>query len=95
MYARGFDLIILIRNEYVTRDGCQRSLERFVASVRKEAAVRTAGKDHRDRFKWMDRGQPDNCRQCGTAEDVSQVNICFSLGLIYFYLLKYIYFFFF
>jgi len=39
----------LIRNEtYVMRDGRQGSVEHFVAFVRKETAIRAAGKDHRD-----------------------------------------------
>jgi len=61
-----------IRNETrVMRDGRQGSVEYFVASVRKETAVRAAGKDHRDRSERVDRGQPNDRRQCGTTENVS------------------------
>lgn len=48
-------------------------MEHFVAFVREEAAIRAAGKDDRDRLKWMGRRQPNDRRQCGTTENVSQV----------------------
>jgi len=48
-YVAKHTLENLIRNEtYVMRDGRQGSVEYFVAFVRKETAIRAAGKDYRD-----------------------------------------------
>lgn len=56
------------------RNGCEGSVEHFVASVRQKTVVRVAGQDRRDRLERMGRRQSNDRRQRDSTEDASEVS---------------------